>query len=267
MRTALIGHTGLVGSNLLRQARFSDCFNSKNIESIVGREFDLVVCAGAPAVKWLANREPAADLANLERLMWCLEGVRAREFILISTVDVFPVPVHVHEYSPIDENQQHAYGRHRYLLERLVASQFSAATIVRLPGLFGPGLKKNVIFDFLNNNNLSTVDSRSQFQFYDLRYLWRDLRRVADANLPLVHVATEPVTVGEIAQEIFDCEFTQKLPASPARYDFRSLHACRFNGSGGYLYRRDQVLESMKSFVRETRTIDASGNLQSRVAA
>jgi nucleoside-diphosphate-sugar epimerase len=267
MRSALIGHTGLVGTNLMRHASFSDCFNSKNIEAIAGREFDLVVCAGAPAVKWLANREPAADWQNLQRLIQCLETIRTRQFVLISTVDVFPTPVEVHEYSPIRDSEQHPYGRHRYWLERFAAAQFPCTTIVRLPGLFGPGLKKNVIFDLLHNNNLHAIDARASFQFYNLDHLWSDVNRILAANLPIVHLATEPATVGEIADLVFNREFTSQLAAPPPSYDFRSCHAPRFGGSGGYLYPKHQVLQSMQSFVREARAVNAPGNLQSGVAA
>ena len=52
MSSAIIGNTGFVGSNLIRQRHFDAFYNSKNIET---KSFDLVICAGVPAVKWLAN--------------------------------------------------------------------------------------------------------------------------------------------------------------------------------------------------------------------
>ena len=61
MRAALIGHSGFVGSNLARQTRFDSTYNSSNIESIAGQEFDLLVCAGVRAEKWIANANPDAD--------------------------------------------------------------------------------------------------------------------------------------------------------------------------------------------------------------
>ncbi len=45
MRTALIGYTGFVGSNLLRMRPFSRLYRSTNIEAIACERFDLVVCA------------------------------------------------------------------------------------------------------------------------------------------------------------------------------------------------------------------------------
>jgi hypothetical protein len=75
------------------------------------------------------------------------------------------------------------------------------------------------------------------------------------------------VTVSEIAEHAFGVTFTNTLPATPATYDFRSRHAARFGGSGGYLYGHDEVLETMTSFVNEMRPAHATGNLQSGVAA
>src|SRR5438132_8679966 len=118
MTSALIGYTGFVGSTLLRQTRFDDLYNRGNIESIAGRSYDLLVCAGAPAQKWLANCEPEPDRANLERLMAALATVKARQVVLISTVDVLLVPVDVDESAVIDMVSQQPYGRHRYELER-----------------------------------------------------------------------------------------------------------------------------------------------------
>ena len=97
MARALIGHTGFVGGNLLRQGRYGDLYNSTNIGDIAGKSFELVVSAGCKAAKWIANQEPAADRAGIESLMRALERVRAERFVLISTIDVYPQPIEVDE--------------------------------------------------------------------------------------------------------------------------------------------------------------------------
>lgn len=171
-KSGLIGFSGFVGSTLLKQAQFDALYRSTNIDEIEGGEFDTVVCAGAPAQKWLANREPEVDLLKIEGLIAHLKTVKCKTFILISTVDVFKSPIGVDEDSMVEENGLHAYGLHRRFLEKFVASHFSNYLIVRLPGLVGPGLRKNVIFDFLHNNNLNLIESRGVFQFYPMINLW-----------------------------------------------------------------------------------------------
>jgi nucleoside-diphosphate-sugar epimerase len=248
MASALIGYTGLVGSHLVRQAAFDDCYNSQNIEQIQGRAYDLLVCAGARAEKWLANREPARDRENIERLMQSLAKVQTRQIVLISTVDVYASPNGSDEATPITRTGLNPYGLHRYELEEFVRQQ-APTLAVRLPGLFGHGLKKNVIYDFLHGNQVDRIHHASVFQFYDLEWLWSDVERALAARLELVNFATEPVSVADVAREAFGMEFDNAPTTPPARYDMRSRHAPLFGGRDGYLRARAQVLSAMRSFV------------------
>ena len=89
MTNALIGYSGFVGSTLLKQASFEALYRSTNIGEIDGRSFKTVVCAGASAQKWIANREPYEDRCKTEGLIKHLKTILCDKFILISTVDVF----------------------------------------------------------------------------------------------------------------------------------------------------------------------------------
>ena len=95
MRRALIGHTGFVGSNLDRQIAVTDRYNSRNFREIAGQSYDEVVCAGIQAVKWWANQNPAEDWAGIAPLLETLEQAEIKRFVLISTADVYRVPVGV----------------------------------------------------------------------------------------------------------------------------------------------------------------------------
>ena len=44
----------------------------------------------------------------------------------------------------------------------------------RLPGLFGPDLRKNVLFDLLHDNLLEKIQPRSTFQWFDVELTWED---------------------------------------------------------------------------------------------
>jgi len=246
--SALIGYTGFVGSNLLRQHSFDACFNSSNIEQIAGRGFDLVVCCGARAEKWKANAEPERDLDGIERLTRALEQVNARKVVLVSTVDVFMNPVDVDEESPTPTAGLSPYGRHRRRLEQIVAARFDSS-IIRLVGLYGRGLKKNVIYDFLYDNNVHAIDSRGVFQYYDIDRLWGDIGLALDHELPLVHLPTEPVSVSDVARAGFGIEFTNEVAPVPARYDVHTRYAALFGGSVPYVENRTDTLARLAAFV------------------
>lgn len=252
MSDALIGYTGFVGGNLARQHAFDAEFNSSNIEGIAGRSFDLIVCAGAPAEKWKANADPDRDFANIGRLIAALERVDAQKAVLISTVDVFARPIGVDENTEIELGDLHAYGRHRRLLEDAVSARFDA-TVIRLPGLYGTGLKKNVIYDFLHDHEVSKIDSRGVFQFYGLDRLWSDIETALESELPLVHLATEPISVADVAREAFGIEFENQVVPTPAVYDMRTAFAPLFGGREHYIEERARVIAGIADFVRRER--------------
>lgn len=253
MTDALIGYSGFVGSTLLRQRSFDSQYRSTDIGQIAGRSFSTVVCAGAPAQKWIANREPERDRQNIDGLIAHLQTVDCETFVLISTVDVFKEPLGVDEDSPFDEHGLHAYGLNRRRLEQFVAERFPRHLIVRLPGLVGPGLRKNVIFDLLNDNNLQQIDSRGVFQFYPMVNLWYDIQTALAAGLSLVHLTAAPISVAEIAGLGFGKPFAHELDKPAARYDMRSRHAALFGASGAYQYSARETLQAVRSYAQSER--------------
>ena len=250
---ALIGHTGFVGSNLLRQRGFSATFNSASIGEIDGRGFDAVVCAGVAAVKWWANRNPDEDRSRIEGLMRHLETITARHFTLISTIDVYDPPLGVTERDPPVLEGLHAYGRNRAMLERFVAGRFETHQIVRLPALFGPGLKKNAIFDLMHDNRVALINPASSFQWYPLERLAADLRVARAHDLSLLNLATEPLTMEWIRARGFPGSVIGAEAPPAAQYDMRTVHDASFGGSGGYVLDGAAVLDAIGRFVETER--------------
>jgi len=250
MSDALIGYTGFVGSTLLKQHSFEHKFRSVNINDIDGCEFETVVCAAAPAQKWIANREPDADRNNIEELIAHLKTIKCKIFVLISTVDVFKSPVGVNEDTGVDESGLHPYGLHRHMLEKFIETHFNSRLIVRLPGLVGPRLRKNVIFDFLNDNNLNVIESRGVFQFYPMVNLWGDIQIALESGLKLVHFAAEPIAVAELSLAGFGKAFNQTLVNPPATYDLQSKYASIFGGRGAYQYSKRETIQAVRAYAQ-----------------
>lgn len=259
MKSALIGFSGFVGSTLLRQTTFTSLYRSTNIGDIENKDFDIVVCAGASAQKWLANKEPEADLEKIKGLIEHLKQVRCKKFILISTVDVFSQADGVDEETVVGFDGLHAYGRHRRLLEMFVEETFSSFLIVRLPGLVGPGLRKNVIFDFLNNNNLDEIDHRGVFQFYPMVNLWGDIQIALSAGLKLVHLTAQPLTVQKVSREGFGVEFANELSRPVATYDMQTKHASLFGGVGRYQYSARETIQAVRSYSQSELVLAKAG--------
>ncbi|MGV2884435.1 MULTISPECIES: NAD-dependent epimerase/dehydratase family protein [Paenibacillus] len=256
-KTALIGYTGFVGSTLLRQTQFDDLYNSSNINTIHGKNYELVICAAAPAVKWKANQSPEEDLKNINSLISSLKEIKAKRFVLISTVDVYKNPIEVMEDTEIFSEETEPYGRHRYYLEQFVMSEFENHIIVRLPGLFGKGLKKNFIYDLIHSNALDITHHKSKFQFYNMDNLWEDIIIALDSKICLVNMTSEPVSAEEIAEFSLDISFKNVTEKAPVFYDMRSKHASMFNKNSkdGYMKSKKMILQEISNFIEEQKEI------------
>ena len=250
-REALIGYTGFVGSNLASQHAFSDVYNRSNIETIRGQSFDLIVSAGAPGVKFLANKDPEADWASITQLMDALAQVKTKRFVLISTLNAYVDPRGVDETSPVGGDDQLPYGRHRVLLERFIAERFPDHLIVRLPGIFGPGLKKNVLFDLMTGDDrfLANTHVSSIMQMYDLRHLWADILRAQEQSIRVLNIATEPLKLIEISRQCFHRDFPGRTDGPVYHDDMRTIHSSLWGQHIPYLYSAQQTLKDLHAFI------------------
>lgn len=145
----LIGYNGFVGSNILLKSDFSFKYNSKNINDIRNREFDLLICSAIPSDMQLANLNPKKDLENINELLNILKTVKSKRAVLISTIAVYPQPV-IYDENYFDYESDSNYGKNRKLAEYEFSKIFRDSYIIRLPALFGNNLKKNFIFDIIN---------------------------------------------------------------------------------------------------------------------
>lgn len=147
---ALIGYSGFVGGQLQRQHSFKSLFNSSNIDKVDSAEFHTVVCAAAPGSMFEANMLPDMDLSKVNALIEHLETIKAKRFILISSIAVLEnFAAHDDENTSAFQTKL-AYGQHRRVLEAFCEDYFDECLVIRLPALFGEGLRKNFIFDLIN---------------------------------------------------------------------------------------------------------------------
>lgn len=310
MKSCLIGYTGFVGGNLDNQYNFNYKYNSKNINDIIGEEFDLVVCAGVRAQKWLANTYPEQDMKEINSLIDKIKTIKAKKFVLISTIDIYKNPVGVNESKGIELENLHPYGKHRIELEHWVMDNFENSLIVRLPALFGQGLKKNFIYDLITvipstimkekfeyilnkvneqeqsilkesytkdengnlnlNNEISEeiknklkeiltsvnftskifTDERSEFPFYYLDNIWKDIKIAIEKDIKILNLAVEPISAKEIARMCFNVDFENRIEEkNPLKYDMKTMHCEKFNKRGDYLYTKQDVVEQIKDYL------------------
>jgi nucleoside-diphosphate-sugar epimerase len=240
----LVGSTGFVGTHLARSHDFTIQVHRPDVQTLVGLRTDLLVCSGLPAEKWRANQESDADWANMSGLAQVLATVRADSAVLISTIDVYQPAVGVDEDDPAHLDGSGAYGAHRAWFEAFFRSRFPNALIIRLPGLFAPDVRKNLVHDLIHGraDQLERVNPESTFQFFDVTRTWSVIERAWAAGITLLNVTSEPVTTQAVA-DLFGVRLSADTDA--AQYDMRSVHADTFGGKDGYLYNAATVLEGI----------------------
>lgn len=144
----LVGSTGFVGGNLLAKHTFAAECHSSDITAQYGTRPDLCVYAGVPAAMFLANADPEADLAVMRAARENIRQIAPKRLVLISSIAVLADSRGVYEDSPAQDTEGlPAYGKNRLQLERWVREDFPDAVIVRLPALYGAGIRKNFLFD------------------------------------------------------------------------------------------------------------------------
>jgi dTDP-4-dehydrorhamnose reductase len=173
-----------------------------------------------------------------------ISSVKADKAILISTIDVYQPALEVTEEDRPNYDGEGAYGRNRAWFESFFDSQFSNNIILRLPGLFANNLKKNFIFDLVNNrfDQVLKVHRESKFQFYDIQEIWYLIDKCIKEKISLLNVATEPLTAQEIAS-IFNVSLS--CSGKKVEYLMKSRYFNVFNGKDGFLQDKTEVLKKI----------------------
>lgn len=248
----LIGNTGLIGKNLKDQQEFDYEFNSKNIEKLYEcpDNCDLYLSC-LPATKWIINQNVKNDLDNIMKIFFQISKKKYGNVYLFSTIDVYcNSPLYVNEdYSPNFLNFN--YGSNRLLFENIIKQFIKCENfyIFRLPALFGDYLKKNVIYDLLNDNRVDNINLNSYYQWYNLKNLTNDIEILTNKNKKecLFNLFSQPIYTEELVAELFP-EFNLHKKDELITYDYTT----KFSPSG-YMLEKKQVLKQIKDFIYEIR--------------
>ena len=172
LTVTIIGAQGFVGSAFARHLENKNVelrlITRKNYADFAGKKSDVVVEAACNSKKFLSDKNPLEDfdLSVAHRLRTLLD-FPADFHVHISSVDVYAdlsQPQKTIEDTPVNISECSHYGFNKLLAEQLVRHHAKRWLIVRLAGMVGAGLRKNPIFDILNNQPIF-IHPDSQYQF------------------------------------------------------------------------------------------------------
>jgi sugar phosphate isomerase/epimerase len=250
MKKGLFGYSGFVGMNLQQFYKFDYFFNSKNYNDAKNLEIDILFFASLPATKWYINKNPEQDLITINTLIEILKTMKIKKIILISTIDIYDTTdSQINEDYLPNFNNNHTYGKHRYIFEQFIIDNFIDYHIIRLPALFGLGLKKNIIYDLLNNNQIENISPYTHFQWYDLNWLKNDIDIVINNNLKICNLFTEPIYTLDITN-LFNYSIDLFKNKSELKYNLKTKYSNLFKSNiNGYIRNKEKVLNNIKEFI------------------
>lgn len=249
----LIGDTGLVGTTILETEKYDYTFNSKNLYTFnnIAKDGDELFLTCLPATKWMVNKNLVGDIENIYLIINTISKCHFSKITLISTIDVYnDSPLGVDEtYSP--NISKLSYGNNRYIFELMVREMVKTddLKIFRLPALFNKHIKKNILFDLLNGNNIEQVNSNSSFQWYNLDNLSKDIEIYSSSypNEKVYNLFTEPLNTKDIVS-LFP-QYIDKVGFSDSRIMYN--YTTKF---GMYISPKEVILNEIKQFIDEFST-------------
>jgi hypothetical protein len=249
----LIGNTGLVGSTLKENIHFDFEFNSKNLKELLNIEshnHDLYLCC-LPATKWMINKDPVKDFNNMVDILNILTSKQYNNIILYSTIDIYQNELNKSNENDIPPIPELNYGSIRLLFEHFVKDRlkYNKLKIIRLPALYGKRIKKNILYDLLNDNNISNIPWNSKFQWYNVDKLFIDTEKILNSNksdkVQIINLFTEPIETSIITSLFGLSKEDVNTLSEGAHYNCQTIYY-----NSGFIETKDEVLHQIQEFIK-----------------
>ena len=202
-RIALLGYKGFVGSALFKKLKESGYditgVSRDSYEKYKNEEFDIIINSAMPSKRFWAVNNPMDDFDATVRLTADLVyGWKYKKFVQISTVSA---------RCQLD----HPYGLNKKCAETLVLNKSENNLVVRLGGLYGPGLDKGAVFDIIKGNKIY-VHGDSKYNFIDVEKAAEIIVKKIDKKGIIEVGAKDQISLREIAEHFkLDVDFGDRF--------------------------------------------------------
>jgi len=143
MRVIVVGYTGFVGRAVyqyLKEVGYDvEGFNSHS--PYIDAVCDVVVNCAGNSRKFTSENNNEFTQSIEDGVLERLKQIESKRIIHISTVDVH-------------NSESSMYGQQKIFVESRIRRMYPSFSILRLSALVGEGLKKNVVFDIVNEKPL-----------------------------------------------------------------------------------------------------------------
>ena len=221
---AVVGN-GLISKRLQQFVNATHIFDSKQLLDLPLREYSTVYVAAPSGNRIWASQNPGFDQASTGLLIRNLLVTKCKRIVLISTGDTQVRP-------------DTGYGKNRLELENAIRGHFENHYIIRLPGLIGNDITKNILYDIKHKTEwVSAINGAVKQQWYPLDDLKHDIPKIINGDERVVNLGSEPILNQNIVNQFSDT--TNVNFESGVDYDLKP-----------YKYTKEQIFEQISLYMR-----------------
>ena len=254
----IIGAKGTVGKTLLSQYKNEEIFPHQiireNFEDSSKNYYKTLIVCCFDARKYIVDKDPFSDLENINYIYKTLKKYSAEKVILISTVDVYQTRKG-NELTLLNHNKA-GYSFNRYLCELYLREVFEKTFIIRLQGLVGVNIKKNMVFDLKFDNSVEKVNRNLKIQYYPLIRLMKDLKNIINKDIKLVNLSCEPLSINDISEFIKVPNYyktNNNLPDQSKNYNVKSIYSeISKNGNDDFWVCKEEIIKYIKLYFNKS---------------
>jgi len=246
----VIGYNGLIGNAVSKKNLLK--INSKNINIIKNKYFNIVYLAAPGGDKYLINLNPLSDNKNKKIIINVLKTIRCNKIIYFSTTAILENEKKVlekNEFFKPTITKMCYYSKNRYKIEKFIQKKFKNFQIFRLPALISKNLKKNFFFDVINFKSLKYFHQNTTMQWCDVDNILTYLKKFKQKN-KIIHLVSEPIKLINIIRyldhPIKDFSKNKKRLRSN---NITSVYANKMKGSN-YHFSKHSIMKKMLNIYR-----------------
>lgn len=223
----LIGHTGFVGNILKPFYKFNKFYDKNNVIDLPKNTFKLLICAAPTGNRITVQQDPTNDLEMILFLIDHLRKTSIEKFIWISSIDTLARP-------------NTRYGMNRRILEGWIKTNVDNYSIIRMPTIIHPNIKKNILYDLKHKQWLEKLNPESTAQYYDITRLQNDITYVLENNVKELNLFSEPIKNQEILNKFFP----------DLQLNYQSASVQNYN-TQPYSFTKEEIFTSMEKYFDE----------------
>jgi dTDP-4-dehydrorhamnose reductase len=191
MSIGILGANGFIGGGLMKCSPVTTAITRENYQDHTGKYYDVIMNANGSAKKYWAETNPLADFdANVVSVYKSLVDFKYKKYEYLSSVEAY------------EPNTR--YGFHKKMAEEIVQRHCQEYLILRVGAVIGKGMKKGVVYDLMNHQDLWVTDD-SMFYLVGVNEIYSATLYAIDygiENTILMVTGDRPISVKDMARVI-----------------------------------------------------------------